>query len=110
MQYKVYVLPSDLNEMEGFVQKNKTNLTEHVITAIEYAVDNSMETIQVFSFKDSDFLISISKDRFLQNVDNIYEEYLHLEKYELCGRITQLKAKMNTVSYSPDISYEKTKK
>ena len=110
MQYKVYVLPSSLAEMEGFVQKNKTKLTEHVITAIEYAVDNALETIQVFKFKDSDFLISISKDRFLQNIDNIYEEYLLEEKYELCGRITSLKTKINTVSYSPDISYEKTKK
>ena len=43
--------------------------------------------VEVFNFKNSDFVITISREAFRDNIQNVYNFYLQSEKYELCGRV-----------------------
>ena len=93
-KYKVIKLPSNFEEMEQYIEENRFMLMNHVINSIEYAHDNNIEYINVFDFKYSDFSITLSKETFIENIENIYDFYLENEKYELCTDIVNLKNKL----------------
>jgi hypothetical protein len=93
-KYKVIKLPSNFEEMEQYIEENRFMLMNHVIDSIEYAHDNNIEYINVFDFKYSDFSITLSKETFIENIENIYDFYLENEKYELCTDIVNLKNKL----------------
>jgi hypothetical protein len=86
----VLSLPCDNKEMELFIQKNKTYLTEQALSSIEFAVENKLPFVEVFKFSNSDFVITIPEKDFLMNVDHIYNFYLETEHYELCPRAVKL--------------------
>ena len=104
--YIPYLLPSDFEEMDIFIKNNKTLMTEQVVSSIEYAVENKLPIIEVFKFKKSDFVITLSYDNFKNNLENFYNYYISIEKYELCARIKKLEDKLNAVSYKL-ITHEK---
>jgi len=85
------VLPSDYDEMEKFIISNKVKLTEHIITSVHFAVVNNLQTIQLFSFDRSDFIVVLEYSSFKDNIENIYNFYLEKELYEFCKRVSQLK-------------------
>lgn len=85
------VLPSDYDEMEKFIVNNKVKLTEHIVTAVHFAVKNDLSTIELFSFDKSDFIVVLEYSLFKDNIDNIYNFYLEKELYEFCKRVSQLK-------------------
>ena len=97
--YKPYLLPSDFSEMDTFIEKNKTMMTEQVVSSIEYAIEKKLEIVEVFKFKKSDFVITLSHETFKQNLENVYNYYISTEKYELCTRIKKIEEKLNTVLY-----------
>jgi hypothetical protein len=39
--YKPYTLPSDFSDMDTFIEKNKTIMTEQVVSSIEYAIEKN---------------------------------------------------------------------
>lgn len=104
--YKPYMLPSDFSEMDIFIEKNKTVMTEQVVSSIEHAIEKKLEIVEVFKFKKSDFVITLSHDTFKQNLENVYNYYISIEKYELCARIKKIEDKLNTVLYNLN-SHEK---
>lgn len=85
-----YVLPTDNEELLSFTLKNKINMMEQVVTAIFFAVSNNLSIVEVFQFKDSDFVITISDKDYLTNLDNIFSYYMKSEKYEYCPRVVEL--------------------
>jgi hypothetical protein len=86
----VLLLPSNNKEMESFIKRNKTYLTEQTLTSIEFAVENKLSFVEVFKFNNSDFVITIPEKDFLLNVNHIYNFYLETENYELCPRVVEL--------------------
>jgi len=95
-KYKPYLLPSDFNEMERFIEVNKTLMTEQVLSSIEYALDKKLTIIEVFSFKDSDFVVTLPFEQFKDNLLNVYNYYIQIEKYELCSRIKKIETKLDS--------------
>jgi hypothetical protein len=85
-----YVLPSINEELRFFIIKNKINMMEHVISAIELATKNVTPIAEIFQFKGSQFVITISEQEFSQNVDNIHNFFMENEIYELCPRVIKL--------------------
>lgn len=102
--YKPYLLPSDFSEMDAFIEKNKTIMTEQVVSSIEYAIEKKLEIVEVFKFKKSDFVITLSHETFKQNLENVYNYYISTEKYELCTRVKKLEEKLNTVLYNLNLN------
>lgn len=94
-KYKPYLLPSEFNEMERFIEVNKILMTEQVISSIEYALDENLNIVEVFSFKDSDFVVTLPFEQFKDNLLHVYNYYIQLEKYELCSRIKKIETKLD---------------
>ena len=105
--YKPYILPSEFSAMDSFIEKNKTLMTEQVVASIEYAVQQKLEIVEVFKFKSSDFVITLSQDSFKQNLQNVYEYYIATEKYELCARVKELEFQLNIISYQVNLHEKK---
>jgi hypothetical protein len=92
------ILPSDNTIMENYIKKNKIKLTEQTLSSIEYAIQNKLPFIEVFGFKNSDFIIAIAQKDYLVNVDHIYKFYLDSEHYELCPRVVRLQSLLQNLN------------
>ncbi len=90
-----YVLPSDNKELQKFISKYKVDMTEQVVSSIELAIKHKLPIIEVFQFKDSKFVVTVSPKEFESNLANIYKFYLESEHYELCKRVVKLRDKLN---------------
>lgn len=90
----LYVLPSDNEELRTFISKYKVDMTEQVVSSIEFALKYRLPIIEVFQFKDSKFVITVSPKEFDVNLETIYNYYLEMEQYELCQRVVQLREKL----------------
>jgi len=89
-KYKIYVLPSNFDEMERFIDSHKIEMTEQVVSSIEYALNKKLSFVEVFSFKNSDFVITIPIESFRENLKNVFNYYIDTENYELCARIKSI--------------------
>lgn len=87
----LYVLPSDNKELQSFSQKFKLDMMEQVVEIIEFALTHNLPFIEVFQFKNSDFVITLSEKDYLTNLDNVYSYYMEKEAYEYCPRIVRLR-------------------
>ena len=85
-----YVLPSSNEELEKFVTQYRLDMMEQVVSSIEYALEHKLPIIEVFQFKNSQFIVTISEKEFESNLDNIYKCYMEDEIYELCPRVMRL--------------------
>jgi len=92
-----YVLPSNNAELQAFVNKYKIDMTEQVVSSIDFAVTHRLPIIEVFQFKDSKFVVTISSPEFEVNLETIYKFYLESEHYELCGRVAKLQKKLKKI-------------
>jgi hypothetical protein len=92
--YKPLKLPSDDAELKIFLSKNKIKMMEQILDSIEYSIENNLSVVEIFSFKGSDFIVSLNRDRFLENVENIYKFYVDEERYELCNRVKRINLKL----------------
>jgi hypothetical protein len=86
-----YILPSDNDELKLFIEKYKVDMTEQVVASIQFAIEKKLPIIEVFQFKNSDFVITLSEKEFESNLDNIFDFYLEKENYELCTRVVKLR-------------------
>jgi hypothetical protein len=88
--YEKYILPSKHSELELFSRKFKIEMMEHVLDSIEVAIQQDLPLIEIFQFKNSDFVITLSDKDYLTNLENIYSYFLQVEKYEHCDRLVRL--------------------
>ena len=93
-KFKKFVLPKDNDDLVKFIQSDKTKLTERVVDAIAFGIDNKLDLVEVFEFYDTNFVITLDKKLYLENLENIYAWYISSEKYELCSRIKPIKDKI----------------
>jgi hypothetical protein len=91
-----YVLPSDNGSLKEFIFKYKIDMTQRVVATIEYAIKHRLPIIEVFQFKGSKFVATISPDEFDINLESIYNYYIQTERYELCEKIVKLRHKLKT--------------
>ena len=89
------VLPSNYDDMEKFIIKNKSKLTEQVVYSINYALNHKLQSVEVFKFKNSEFVIVLDKSTFKVNINGIFEYYLQTEQYELCNEVCKLQKLLN---------------
>jgi hypothetical protein len=75
-KHKLYTLPSNFNEMNKFIEVNKIQLMEHIVASIEYAIDKKLSFVEIFSFKNSDFVVTLPTNQFKENLDNVYSYYI----------------------------------
>ena len=85
-----YILPSENKELQSFSKRFKLHMLEQVVDTIEFAIENDLPLVEVFQFKNSDFVITLSEKDYLTNLDNVYSYYIQREAYEHCSRVVKL--------------------
>jgi uncharacterized protein YfkK (UPF0435 family) len=86
---------------------NKILMTEHVVSSIEYAITKKLKIVEVFNFKESEYVVTVSEESFRLNLDKVYQFYIENEKYELCDRIKKIESKLNIISYTLNTNEKK---
>jgi len=86
---ETYILPSDNDEMRKFVSKFKVDMMEHVVSNIKFAIKNKREMVEVFAFKNTSFVVTISVKEFDENLAHIEKFYTEKEIFELIPAITK---------------------
>jgi hypothetical protein len=85
-----YEIPADSKLFNKLFPQDKIKMMEHVIDSIEFAHKHKLELIEVFQYAGTNFVVTISKESFHENIKPIYDFYIAQEKYELCNRIKTL--------------------
>ena len=85
-----YVLPSSNDSMKTFIGKFKTDMMVHIVDIIEFAINNDVPVIELFRFKDSDYVITISKREYEPNLKHINEYFKKINMIEMCSKIEKL--------------------
>lgn len=88
---ETYLLPSDNEEMAKFIEKFRIDMQWHVVNSIEYAIKNKLPVVEVFTYRQSDFVITISEKEFDSNLAHIQEQYQHSQLFEFCPKIEELR-------------------
>ena len=97
-----YILPSDNKELTLLCRQFKLDMMEQIISSIEYAIENNLPLVEVFQFKNSEFVITLSEKDYLTNVENIYNYYMETESYEYCPRVVRLQKTIKEKSNKTD--------
>lgn len=85
------ILPVENDLLEEYILENKRQLMLHVVSAIEVGIKKNLEFIEVFKFEDTNFIVTISKQDYNENLNFLYEQFINLEFYEDCDRIIKVK-------------------
>jgi hypothetical protein len=88
---ELFPLPSSNDEMRSFIDKFKTDLLEQVVRSIEYAIENRQGIVEVFQFKNTNFVVTIDHTEFESNLENVHTYYMEHELYELVPRVVKLR-------------------
>ena len=90
----IYSLPDNNEKLTLYVKSNKISLMERVIDCVEFAIKHNLDFVELFKFDNSDFIVTLKKDEFQQNVEHIYNYYLEIENYEMCTRTNKILTKL----------------
>lgn len=93
--FDYYILPFDFKEQLSFIRKYKNDMMEQIINSIEYAISNKLPYIEVFQFKNSNFVVILKDRDYLPNLNHVLEYCTEQELYELCSKIKKLKELLN---------------
>ena len=93
---KQYQLPSENKDLHNFINSKRVDMMEQAVSSIKYALDNNLSLVELYQFKDSEFVIMVSDKEFLTNLEHIYDYYINNEMYELCKRVASLKKRLSS--------------
>ncbi len=89
-QHAVTELPSNNDVMEKYVNENRIKINNNILDSIEYAMKKKLSAIELFSFKNSNFVVVLHKKDFKETLENIYEYSVEKEKFEVCVRVKKM--------------------
>lgn len=108
VKHEVVELPSNNKEMEDYVLSNRLEINEKILDNIEFALKNKMSVVELFCFKDSNYVVVLNRNDFKESLQNIYDFSMNKEKFEVCIRIKKLMTLSD--KYGFVYKYKKTKK
>lgn len=85
---------SDYRELDDFLAQNEALLQAAVLSALHNAIELGLELIPVFAVKESDSVVSLSRDQFEEKLASCLEYFKQVEEYEICAVLTKLKKKL----------------
>lgn len=98
-KYEVIELPSDNAGMEEYVSKNRKEINERIIDNIEYALKNRLGGVEIFCFKNSNFVVVLNRKDFKDSLQGIFEFCLENEQFELCERAKKTMKRVDKLCY-----------
>jgi len=105
---ELYIIPSGNDDMRNFVNKFKIDMMEHVILSIKFAIENKLPIVEVFQFKNSPFVVTITNTEFMSNLEHISQFYRKHEIFELCQKVEELQQTLKNKSNGTESTDEST--
>jgi hypothetical protein len=68
--YSPIELPKTFSEMDSYIKTNKIELVQTVVDAIETSINNGLNSVEIFTFEKSGFVVVISRSEFNENLNN----------------------------------------
>lgn len=90
IKHEVVELPSNNKEMEDYVLSNRLEINEKILDNIEFALKNKLGGVEMFCFKNSNFVVVLNRKDFKESLQNIYDFSMTKEKFEVCIRVKKL--------------------
>lgn len=95
----VVELPVNPTDMENYVEKNRVAINEMLVNSLDYAVSKNFAGIEVFCFKDSNYVVVVSRKDFKENLQNIFDYSLKNEQFEICARAKKVMDVLDKFSF-----------
>lgn len=89
-----FFLPNEDISLDQYIQTHKTEIQNHILNCIEYAVSKGLESVEIFKFQDSPYSVNIPQSDYEENVKFIFKTFVDNEKFEYCPRIKKLLEKI----------------
>jgi hypothetical protein len=81
-------------EIEDFLTQNEALVQVAVFSALHSAAEFGLDEIPVFAVKESDSVVSLARDQFGEKLASCLEYFAHMEEYELCTVLINIKKKI----------------
>lgn len=107
-EYEIIELPSKNDEMEKYIDAHRKEINRRVLNNIEYAIKNRMTTVEIFSFKNSNFIVVMNQKDFKENIQNIIDFSTKNQDFEACKKAQEVMLKLDKRSIF--FKYTKIKK
>lgn len=93
--------------MEDYVIKHRAEINEQIVESIDYALKNHLSGIEVFCFKNSNFVVMLHKKDFRESLENIFEFSMNNQQFELCTKARRLIEKSDKLGFVVTYKYKK---
>jgi len=98
-KHKIIELPSSNEEMEKYLDDHRKQINESMVNSIDYAVRKRLSAIEVFKFKNSNFIVVVNRKDFKENLENIFNFSLNNEHFEICGKVKMVMEKIEKINH-----------
>lgn len=106
-QYEIIELPTDNVRMEEYVEKNRLVINDKIVNNIDHAINKRLAGVELFCFKNSNFVVVLNRKDFKESLQHIYDFSLDHEHFEICDKAKKTLGKIEKLSYV--YTYKKTK-
>ena len=107
-KYEIIELPASNAEMEKYLDIHRKEINLRILNNIEYAIDARMQSVELFSFKNSNFIVVMNKSDFKENLQNLVDFGMKNQDYEICTKAKKVIQKLDRLSVF--FKYKKNKK
>ncbi len=97
--YEVIELPATNEEMERYLDIHRKEINFRMLNNIEYAIRHRMSAVEIFSFKNSNFVVLMNRRDFKENIQNILDFSMKQDDYKTCVKAKNVMEKLNKISY-----------
>lgn len=80
--------------LEDFFEGEAALVNAALLSALYNAIEMELDQVPVFAVKESDSVVSISRDQYEEKIESCIGYFTLIEEYEFCTVLTKLKAKL----------------
>lgn len=106
-KYEVIELPATNAEMEKYLELHRKEINRRVVENIDYGIKMRLSAVEIFSFKNSNFVVLMNRKDFKENLQNIIDFSLKNQDFDVCKKAKMVMQKLDKVSIF--FNYKKTK-
>jgi hypothetical protein len=106
-KYEVIELPASNAEMEKYLEIHRKEINRRVVENIDYGIKMRLSAVEIFSFKNSNFVVLMNRKDFKENLQNIIDFSLKNQDFDVCKKAKMVLQKLDKVSIF--FNYKKTK-
>jgi hypothetical protein len=106
-RYEAIELPSNNKDMEDYVVKHRSEINDQIADSIDYAMKNHLTKVEVFCFKNSDFVVMLHRKDFKESLENIFEFGMNNQQFVICTRVKKLIEKSDKLGFVIKYKYKK---